>query len=426
MFNLHAPGTRVETNIGDIAIINDISAGGEGQGYLADYKGRKVFYKQFHTAAVPPRNPEQTMALRKARTKFLVDSEIYKLDPLGRINAPFAYSKEGGYVCAWIENLLPLVGEPADGPSFLGQGRPYAQCIGVLLQIADLLALVHAKGISHGDLNNDNIGIVIEGGTVRVYLIDWSNFNCGDPALPPVMAGAEDSMAWWIRTKGEMPDQASDMQSLGIYGHELLLGRPVVQGCHSVAEMLSRLEKGDLAGDPLLGRHLAGNDTGLPFEILSPELQAQMRIMMRPSKEAMPSIGVFSQVMHGSLPNLITCPSCNSPLWWHASRHNCPKCSQPIGAALHLVVNGKTIPISGAMLLGRSELGGDGAVSTHHFRVHPMSPGRGHLTVMGLNGMKRQRGTERVMARSGQAMDIVAGDQLEIPTTSRPVLLAVL
>ncbi len=426
MFNMHAPGTKVETNIGDIAIIKDISAGGEGQGYLADYKGKKVFYKQFHQSAVPPRTPEQTMALRKARTKFLVDSEIYKLDNLGRINAPFAYSKEGGYVCAWIENLMPLVAEPVDGPSFLGQGRPYAQRVGVMLQIADLLSLVHAQGLSHGDLNDDNIGIVSEGDTVRVYLIDWSNFNCGDPALPPVMAGAEGSMAWWIRSKGDIPDRASDVYSLGIYGHELLLDRPVVQGCKSIAEMLERLEKGDLAGDPLRGRHLAGNDTGLPFEILSPELQAQLRMMLRPTKQTTPSIGVISQVMHGSLQNLITCPSCNSPLWWHATRDNCPKCSQPIGAALHVVVNGKTIPISGAMLLGRDELGGDGAVSMHHLRVHPMSPGRGHLTVLGLNGIKRQRGTERVMARTGQTMDIMAGDRLEIATTTQPLLLSVL
>ncbi len=425
MFNIHAPGTKVETSIGDIIIIKDINAGGEGQGYRAEYKGQKVFYKQFHQEARPPRTPEQTMALLKARTKILVDSEIYKLDPLGRINAPFAYSKEGGYVCAWIENLLPLVADPADGPSFLRPDPPYAQRVGVFLQIMDLLVLVHAKGISHGDLNDDNIGIVIEGDIVRVYLIDWSNFNWGDPALPPVMAGAEDSMAWWIRSKGDLPDQASDVYSLAIYGHELLLGRQVVQGCISVAERLSRLEKGDLPGDPLRGQHLAGNDVALPFVIFSPEMQAQFRMALRPSKEAMPSIGVFSQVMHGSLPNLITCPSCSCPLWWHASRHNCPKCNQPIGAALHLVVNGKTIPISGAMLLGRSELGGDGAVSTHHFRVHPMSPGRGHLTVMGLNGMKRQRGTERVMARAGQTMEIMAGDQLEIPTTTLPVLLAV-
>ena len=425
MFNMHATSTKVETNIGQITIIKDVSAGGEGQGYLADFKGTKVFYKQFHQTAVPPRTPEQTLDLRKARTKVLVDSEIYKLDPLGRINAPFAYSKEGGYVCAWIDNLLPLVADPVDGPSFLGRPRPYAQRVGVMLQIADLLSLVHAKGISHGDLNDDNIGIVIEGDTVRVYLIDWSNFNCGNPALPPLMAGAEGSMAQWIRSKGDMPDKASDVYSLGIYGHELLLDRPVVHGCNSIAEMLERLEKGDLAGDPLLGGNLAGNDTGLPFQILSSELQSQLRMMLRPTKATTPSIGVFSEVLHSSLPNLVSCPNCNSPLWWHASRETCPKCSQPIGAALHIVVNGKTIPISGAMLLGRNEIGGDGAVSAEHFRVHPVAPGRGHLTVKGLNGMKRQRGTERVMARAGQTMDIMAGDQLEIATTGRPLLLSV-
>lgn len=426
MFNIHLPGTKVPTSIGDITIIKDIAAGGEGQGYLAEHKGRQVFYKQFHQTAVPPRSPAQTLALRKARTRWLVDSEIFKLDPLGRINAPFAYSQEGGYVCHWIENLLPLIGEPEDGPSFLGQGRPYAQRVGVLLQLSDLLALVHAKGVSHGDLNDDNIGVVIEGDSVRAYLIDWSNFNCGNPNLPAIMAGNESAMAWWVRSHGEMPDQRSDVYSLAIYGHELLLDRPVVQGCANIAEMLERLEKGDLAGDPLRGRHLKGNNMGLPFEMLSPEIQSQFRMMLRPEKLTTPSIDVFSKVFHGSLPNLITCPSCSSPLWWHASRHTCPKCSQPIGAALHLVINGKTIPITGAMLLGRSELGGDTAVSAQHFRVHPLSPGRGHLTVLGVNGIKRQRGAERVKAEAGQAMDIAAGDQLEIPMAGgRHLLLAV-
>ena len=62
MFNIHTACTKVTTNIGDITIIKDISAGGEGQGYLADFKGKKVFYKQFHQTAVPPRTPEQTLA----------------------------------------------------------------------------------------------------------------------------------------------------------------------------------------------------------------------------------------------------------------------------------------------------------------------------------------------------------------------------
>lgn len=428
MFNIHPPGTKVPTSIGDIVIVKDISAGGEGQGYLAEYKNKKYFYKQFHQNAVPPRTPDQTMALRKARTKWLVESEIYKLDPLGRINAPFAYSQEGGYVCNWIEDLLPLVAEAADGPSFLGQGRPYAQRVGVLLQIADILTLAHSHGVAHGDLNDDNIGVVIQGDTVRVYLIDWSNFtDCRNPNLPAIMAGAESSMAWWIRSKGEMPDQRSDVYSLAIYGHELLLAKPVVQGCTSVAEMLTRLEHGDLPGDQLCGSHLKEDDsTGLPFGILSSELQSQFRMMLRPEKQTTPSIEVFSKALHGSLPNLITCPSCSSPLWWHASRHSCPKCSQPIGAALHIVVNGKQIPITGAMLLGRSELGGDATVSGQHFRIHPLSPGRGHLTVLGINGIKRQRGAERVRAEAGQAMDIASGDQLEIPMAAgRHLLLAV-
>lgn len=423
MFNTHKPGSKVSTSVGDIIIEKEVGTGGEGIGYCANHNGKKVFYKQFYQTAVSPRSPEQTLALRKARTQWLVNSKIYELDPFGRINAPYASSKEGGYLCDWVDNLLPLVSEPEDGESFLGIGRPYAQRVGVLLQISDLLTLVHNKGIAHGDLNDDNIGVVIQGDVVRVYLIDWSNFNCGIKTLPPVMAGAESAMAWWIRTTGAMPDKSSDVYSLAIYGHELLLARPVVQGCATVTEMLDRLKNGDLAGDPLRGRHLSGNEIGLPFEILTPELQSQLRMMLQPEKNKTPSIDEFSEVLRSSLPNLIACQNCNSPLWWNASRYTCPKCSQPIGAALHLVFNGTTIPITGLMLFGRSELGGDSAVSSQHFRVHPLSPGHGNLRVLGLNGMKRQRGAERIGAQAGQEMDISVGDQLEIPMSSGSSLI---
>ncbi len=424
MFNIHAPGTRIETSAGTVEIVKDINAGGEGQGYQAKHKGRMVFYKAFHKSAVPPYSPAQTMELRRARTKWLVESGLHLVDE--RINAPFAYSKEGGYVCSWIEGLLPLYCEPEDGPCFLGSLRPYVQRVGVLGQIADLLELAHARGISHGDVNSENIGVVVKDDAVLAYLIDWSNFFNGDTALPPLMAGSEASMAWWVRSKGEYPDRRSDVYSLAIHGHELLLGRPVVAGCGSVPEMLQRLERGDLPGDPLRGRGLAGDEVGVPFEALAPELQSQFRSMLQPRKESVPPIEAFSRALRTTLPNLTACPSCNTPLWWYAGRSLCPKCRQPLGPALNLVVSGRSVPVNGVILLGRSELGGDAAISETHLRIHPLSPGRGHLTVLGRNGVKRQRGKERVRAEQGQDFDIVPGDQVEVPTQHGvPVLLEV-
>lgn len=424
MFQIHTSGQKIATSIGNITILKDIAAGGEGQGYLAEHKGNRVFYKKFNNNAVPPRSPEETLALRKARTKVLVNSRISDLDPMGRINAPIAWSDEGGYVCDWIENLLPLVADPADGPSFLGSARPYAQRVGVLAQIVDLLFLAHSAAISHGDLNDSNIGVVVEGNTVKVYLIDWSNFNNGDARLPPVMAGAEGSMAWWVRSQGQLPDMKSDTYSMAMYGHELLLGRPVVQGCASMAEMLARLEKGDLAGDPLRGKQLIGNTDGLPFEILSAELQSAFRMMLRPDKALTPSMDSFRKTLRESLPNLVSCPTCSSPLWWHSSRRTCPKCHQAVGAALHLSVSGgQTFAISGVTLLGRADLGGDSAISAQHLRVLPTSPGCGQLKVLGLNGVKRQRGAARVHAPAGSHMDLLIGDRLELVKSNGSALV---
>lgn len=414
MFN-HAPGTVIQTSAGPIIIIDDSpGAGGEGQGYLATWNGRAVFYKAFHKSACPPYTPEQALALRKARTKALVKLGVFRLD--ARLNAPFAYSEEGGYVCDYIDNLMPLLCDDIDGPSFLRGPRSYAERVSVVAQLGHLLSLLHTHGIAHGDINTSNVGVVVDkNGLASVYLIDFGNYNSGDPTLPPMMAGSQGSMAYWIRAEGGLPDMKSDTYSFGIAAHELLLCRPVVAGANNIGEMLARLERGNLPGDPLLGRNETGHDIGFPFAILPPDLQSSLRLMLRPKKEFTPAIASFDKALHASLPNLFACAKCNMPVWWHSGRNTCPHCGESVGAALHLAARGHSpIPITGYLILGRKDLGNDAAVSEHHFRIQPLSPGRGHLEVLSINGIKRQRGYERVFAKQGQSIDVQAGDRIEL------------
>ncbi|MDD4979489.1 MAG: hypothetical protein PHI29_12760 [Gallionella sp.] len=421
----HTPGTKVQTSAGIITILNDSPGmGGEGQGYVAELNGSKVFYKAFHKSACPPYTPEQTFSLRTARAEALVKLGLFNFD--ARLNAPFAVSDEGGYVCSYIENLLPLISD--SGISYLSESRTYADRVNVVGQLAGLLNLLHSYNIAHGDINSSNIGVVIDAsGQAVVNLIDFGNYNAGDASLPPLMAGSEGSMAWWVRESGGLPDVKSDTYSFAIAAHELLLGRPVVAGCSNIAEMLARLERGNLPGDPLLGRDEAGHEVGMPFTLLSPELQSAFRLMLRPQKSFQPAIATFHQTLRASLPNLFACSLCNLPMWWTPARTECVQCGHPVGAAFSLQPHGsQPIPIAGYRVLGRDQISGgaDKGISLQHFRIQPTSPGRGQIEVLSGNGIRHQRGAERVFAKQGDTMDIQHGDQLDLGQGTRIAVVA--
>lgn len=299
MFTTHTPGTQVKTSAGIITIQKEIDSGGSGVSYQAlDSNNKLVFYKQYYRYAIPPRNSEETLKLRIARTKDLVKRNLSALDE--RINAPYAYSEEGGYVCRYLDNLIPLYSD-AGGKSFLSNPTTYSQRINVLSQLVDLLEIAHRNGVSHGNLNGGNIQIDLSG-ALKVYLIDWSNFFAGDPELPPLMAGTECSMSYWTREYGELPDWRSDIYSCALKAYELLLGVPFTDGLDH-EQALERLKKCQIPGDSLSGGNDVKND-GLPFQILSPELQSLLRSSLQPEKTMMPSTRDFAGTLRGSLKKL--------------------------------------------------------------------------------------------------------------------------
>lgn len=411
MFN-HTPGTLLNTTAGKIKILDDSPGfGGEGQGYRAELNGKIVFYKAFNKSGVPPRSPAETLALRIARTKALVAMRLHEIDP--RLNAPFAYSDEGGYLCEFIENLLPMYRDPMDGPSFLTSTTTYAQRVDVGGQLIGLVNALHAKGIAHGDINSNNVGIVMSsGGGVRVHLIDFGNANWGDRALPPLMAGSEGSMAYWLRSAGHQPDRNSDVYSVAMIIHELLLIRPVIAGATSVLEMIDRLSKGAIPGDQLRGTN-SGTEIGLPFEVLTPELQSLLRLALQPTPQFTPVMQSFETALGRAVSNLVSCP-CGVPFFWHLGKKTCPGCGVDLSAPITIVQPRGNIPLHTLSTLGRSELGNDAAISAQHFRAQPTGIGRARVEVLSQNGLILIRGTTRSQVPQGQCAEILAGDQIEL------------
>ena len=415
MFGLHNIGTVINTSAGKLTIIGDPLIGGEGAGYkarLAD--GRTVFYKEFNRAAAADLDADQTMRHRWKRTRWLVQARLDKLD--SRINAPFAISCDQrappGYVCTWIDGLTTL-------EKWRGNAVPYADRLNVVGQLAYLLSLLHARTVAQGDVNAGNVSIVGMGHGLDVHLFDFGNFNNGDPKLRPLMAGEAEHMAFWLRLGKAVPDMQSDAYAFGVISYEMLLARPVTAGCANVEQMLARLEHGRLPGDPMLGTP-QGADQGLPYEILPPSLQSQLRNMLAPTPAFVPRIDAFIAHFKRELGNLIACGGCGMPYWWTAQREACPSCSAPSPAAITVKLPaGGILPIRRNTVLGRGSLGGAHYLSAEHLLIQPVALGAAAAYVRGRNGIKliRSAGTRLFLPQGSGPIAIAPGDLLELEGT---------
>lgn len=414
MFGFKDPGAVIRTTAGKLTILDGPMIGGEGAGYKAKLHGKVVFYKEFNQNAAADLDPQQTQEHRRLRTDWLVKARLDQLDP--RINAPFAMTTDQatppGYICAWVDGLETL-------ENWRTRAHPYGERLQVIGQIAYLLSLLHSHQIAQGDMNSANIGILGNGPNLTVILFDFGNYNNGNPKLRPLMAGEAEHMAFWLRLGKAIPDMRSDVYALGIMAYELLLARPVTAGCSSVDEMLIRLEQGRLPGDPMLGTN-TGMEVGLPYQMLPPRLQTQLRNMIAPEPGYTPSVHDFLRQFREELDNLIECGSCRSPYFWTIQRAACPTCHAPSPAAIAVrLPNGGELPVRRNLIFGRDMLGGAPYLSGEHLILQPHSLGKVHGYIRGTNGMQlvRMNGSRLSLPKGSGPILIEVGDRLEIEST---------
>ena len=126
------------------------------------------------------------------------------------------------------------------------QLAPLAVCK-LVASIADVLATVHASGITHRDLKPDNV-LFADAGAFPLRIIDWGVARLGPTArltLPGVTCGTPTYMS---------PEQASghdiaapcDIYSLGVIAYEALAGLPPFDGA-SLLEVVSLHLHGEAA-----------------------------------------------------------------------------------------------------------------------------------------------------------------------------------
>ncbi len=107
-----------------------------------------------------------------------------------------------------------------------GRRAPLAQKVSLLIQVLEALVYLHRRGIIHRDLKPDN-ALVTPDGQVRV--LDFGLAIARDQGPDGVYAGTVRYMAPEV-VRGEPPDEASDLYSVGVMAYEMITGRQPFDG----------------------------------------------------------------------------------------------------------------------------------------------------------------------------------------------------
>ncbi len=205
-------------------ILQKLGSGGFGDTYLA-----KDIALPTHPFCVvkhlQPKDPDPT-ALSIAKTFFEREAEcLYRLGESDRIPRLYAHFEENGQ--------FYLVQEYIDGKELseeLPLGKPLTenQTIKLLLEILEVLAIVHRENVIHRDIKPSNIMRRKRDG--KLVLIDFGAVK--EISALAVTSYGQTTMTVPIGTPGYMPSEqargkprlASDVYAVGIIGIEALTG----------------------------------------------------------------------------------------------------------------------------------------------------------------------------------------------------------
>jgi hypothetical protein len=144
---------------------------------------------------------------------------------------------------------LGIVMELVEGPDlrrFLRERGTLApaEAVGVVCQLLDGLAAVHAAGIVHRDVKPENVLVDVSGGGVRVRLTDFGvarlSYGASLTKLSSLI-GTPEYMAPEVADH-DSAAPAADLYSAGVVLYELLSGRTPFAGGHPMAVLRRQLE----------------------------------------------------------------------------------------------------------------------------------------------------------------------------------------
>ncbi len=270
---------------GKFKIIRKLGQGGMGAVYLAEQLGIG------HRVALKFLKSEFSSDVEIAR-RFLNEAKSYArvAHPNAVALHDFGQDEEGNLFIAmeYCEgvDLKKVIAE---------QGRlPLIEAIEIVLQVADVLANAHEKGVIHRDLKPENIMIRRGIRGVHAKVLDFGIARLMDAGTKLTVAGAIAGTPRYMspeQVEGKEVDARADVYSLGIVLFESLTGRQPFDGT-TISEILRRQVM-----DPLPPLATYAQDLDYP------ELEAVLqRACQKPIEGRWPDMLSFASALSQAIP----------------------------------------------------------------------------------------------------------------------------
>lgn len=389
-------------------LIRSLKVGGQGEAFESEiaHSGEKGVVKVFH--------PTFATADTAVRVRFLCGEQLLDASPV--LCGPTDSITSGGI----IGHFTPWVdGQPLE--ELLA--RPCWTLRGALLAALAFvhgLAVLEERSIAHGDIHAENILMHPDGSVVRLFLIDFDNFNAPGQPQPP-MAGANLYLAPELRkssTAGRpsLPDRQSDRFALGTALHELILGKHPAAGADGTPEEFERAVcTGRWHHDPAIRDRRAADPGGYPPAILNPGLARLFRRAFSLNRDERPAPAEWKVELELARNAVDQCGACSGQFLVDPSKTRCPICrkSFPI-PRIKIKTSGRMLPLeAAATVIGRSDLRGSEKVSARHAVFRRLGP---DLLVEshGSNGTYRWDGSNWVRLPEKNPVLLQIGDRLRL------------
>jgi serine/threonine protein kinase len=374
-----------------------LSAGGQGEVHVVtDPRSRSPLALKLFNESHRTRDTAK-------RVRFLTGEELEKsCSVLKGPLRPFRSRHGVGYVASWSE------GEPMDG--FLASGlATFGQCLQAAAALAHAVAELHVRGIAHGDLQDQNILLWVNGDVVEVSVIDMDNFHASDQPKPPCK-GQLLYMAPEIRNDGAMPSIPGDLFALGILMHELLLlFHPFLEEGMSSDEFHQRVSAGCWTHPDHPRSAGAG---GYPVGILDSSLSTLLRRALHPDPANRPAASDWRSALNAAMFKVYECGGCGCPIVIDTSKTLCPGCGEPypkLRISTHhgysRVVDGGSVP------MGRADLGSNKLISRRQAIFRRIGP-ETYVECCGVNPTQRKTPGGWIALPQNKPVLLRAGDRL--------------
>jgi serine/threonine protein kinase len=395
-----------------IQIEGNVFFGAQGQAYVAiDSKTR-----QKGVLKVMNGHMEKNALLK--RTNFLISAHLQAACPV--LYAPIDVLNSG----KMVGHFSPF----ATGISlekYLQEATPFLQNIQLATAIVHAIFVLHARGITHGDLHSNNVIVSkVKGGAIEVALIDMDNFNAfGSRKIPepacvghPLYIAPELDDALESKRRA-IPTLESELYALGVLLHEILLLRHPIAGFDNTKDdyhwAKHVLEWPD---DPMRpwSKPRDVDIGGYPTGVLSADFMRLFRRALSKNSSLRPQASEWKRLLVPALGQIYTCPSCGTPVIVDSSKTRCPysRCGKKYPHLVLKLSSGKPIQLQeSSRILGRDDFDGAPHVSREHCVVRRRGP-ETFFEAVGRNGMFRMAGKNWLQLQNNRPFLVQAGDRL--------------